>query len=262
MTQPHSSLRPKAKPVVLLPACHKSIDAMAFRAVATKYIEAVTFAGGMPLLVPYASLDDLDALLAMADGVLLTGSPSNVHPSHFDQEILDPNEPLDPVRDDWVLPLIPKVLAAGMPLLAICRGLQELNVALGGSLHQAVHTLPGRRDHRMPKNQPEEVAYGPAHVIDIVPDSLLGRTLKETRIQVNSLHGQAINRLAESLQVDALSPDGVVEAISCPSAPGFALGVQWHPEWQAHNNPHSIRILQAFGEACDAYRHSKLDSVP
>jgi putative glutamine amidotransferase len=222
----------------------------------------VVFAGGMPLLVPSASTDDLDALIAMADGVLLTGSPSNVHPSRFDQEIFDPSEPLDTVRDDWVLPLIPRILSAGMPLLAICRGLQELNVALGGSLHQAVHTLPGKRDHRMPKNQPEEVAYGLAHAIDIVPDSTLGRTLGETRIQVNSLHGQAIKRLAASLRADAYSPDGVIEAVSCPSAPGFVLGVQWHPEWQARNNPHSTRILQAFGEACDAYRHSKLDSVP
>jgi putative glutamine amidotransferase len=250
------------KPVVLLPACHKDIKGMSFRAVASKYIEAVRLAGGLPLLVPYATEDELDGLLRLADGVLLTGSPSNVHPRNFGQEVHDPAEPLDALRDGWVLPLIPKILAAGMPLLAICRGLQELNVALGGSLHQSVHELPGRRDHRMPRNAVEEVEYGPAHVIDIATGGLLGSVLGQKQIEVNSLHGQAIDRLAPALGVEATSPDGVIEAVSYPGAVGFVLGVQWHPEWRAQDNQHSMRIFDAFGEACDAYRHSKLDSVP
>ena len=251
-----------AKPVILLPACVKSIDDMPYRAVAKKYIAAARLAGGLPLVVPFAETDELDQLIALADGVLLTGSPSNVHPRHFGQAVHDPAEPLDERRDDWVLPLVPKVLAASMPLLAICRGLQELNVALGGSLHQAVHELPGRRDHRMPKNQPEDIQYGAAHPIDLVADGVLERLLAQGRIEVNSLHGQAIDRLAPALAIEALAADGVIEAVSGAGGAAFVLGVQWHPEWRAEGNPHSLRIFEAFGEACDAYRHSKLDSVP
>ncbi len=254
--------RSARKPVILLPACHKSVDRMPYRAVADKYIEAARLAGGMPLLVPFATPDELDDLIALADGVLLTGSPSNVHPRHFGQAVHDPAEPLDEPRDAWVLPLIPRIIAGGIPLLAICRGLQELNVALGGSLHQAVHELPGRRDHRMPRTQPEEVEYGPAHAIDAVPGGLLERVIGASRIEVNSLHGQAIDRLARPLCIEATAADGVIEAVTCPGAPGFVLGVQWHPEWRAEHNPHSMRIFHAFGEACDAYRHGKLDSVP
>jgi putative glutamine amidotransferase len=251
-----------AKPVILLPTCAKSIDGLPYRAIARKYIEAARLAGGLPLVVPFAELDELDALIALADGVLLTGSPSNVHPRHFGQEVHDPAEPLDEVRDDWVLPLIPRVVANGIPLLAICRGLQELNVALGGSLHQAVQELPGKRHHRMPKDQPEEVEYGPAHAIDLAAGGLLERLLGRARIEVNSLHGQAIDRLASALRIDAVAGDGVIEAVSCRNTSAFALGVQWHPEWRAEHNPHSMRIFAAFGEACDAYRHSKIDSVP
>lgn len=262
MTRDSTSSHPTAKPVILLPACAKAIDGMPYRAVAHKYVDAARLAGGMPLVVPFAAPDELDSLVGLADGVLLTGSPSNVHPRHFGQDVYDPTEPLDEVRDAWVLALIPRIIAGGIPLLAICRGLQELNVALGGSLHQAVHERPGKRDHRMPKNQPEDVEYGPAHAIDLVADGLLAHVLGRAKIEVNSLHGQAIDRLAPSLRIEATAPDGVIEAVSCPGTPAFVLGVQWHPEWRAQDNPHSMRIIEAFGEACDAYRHSKLDSVP
>lgn len=246
-----------ARPVVLVPACNRVYGEHPFHVAGRKYIDAVRLAGGLPLVVPGAQAHDIDALLDLADGVLLTGSPSNVHPSHFGQDVHDPSLPLDADRDAWTLPLVRRVLERGVPLLAICRGAQETNVALGGTLHQAVHEVDGHMDHRDPHDQPLDVRYGPAHSADVVPGGVLSRLLKQSRIQVNSLHGQAVHRLAPGLQVEAMAPDGVVEAFSRPGAPGFNLAVQWHPEWQAASNPVSMALLGAFGAACAAYRNQK-----
>ena len=246
-----------AKPVVLVPACNRMIGVHPFHVVGKKYIDAVRLAGCQPLVVPWAAADEIDALLEAADGVLLTGSPSNVHPIHFDESVYDPSLPLDPDRDAWTLPLVPRVLALGIPLFAICRGMQEANVALGGTLHQAVHEVAGHLDHRDPDDLPVEVQYGPAHPIDLTPGGRLRALLGADRVEVNSLHGQAVNRLASGLVVEARAPDGVIEAFSHPSAPGFNLGVQWHPEWQAATNPVSMRLLEAFGAACADYRKRK-----
>jgi putative glutamine amidotransferase len=243
-----------SKPVVLVPACNRLIGEHGFHVVGHKYVEAVRLAGCQPLVVPNAAADEVDALLDLAHGVLLTGSPSNVHPSHFGEPVHDESLPLDAVRDAWTLPLIPKVLERGVPLLAICRGAQETNVALGGTLHQAVHEVDGHLDHRDPDDVPLEVQYGPAHPIDIVPGGVLERVLNARRVEVNSLHGQAVNRLADGLRVEARAPDGVIEAFSKPDASGFNLAVQWHPEWQAASNPVSMAMLGAFGAACTAYR--------
>jgi putative glutamine amidotransferase len=246
-----------AKPVVLIPACNRVLGHHPFHIAGKKYIDAVRLASCQPLVVPSASLDELDALLDLADGLLLTGSPSNVHPSHFDEGVHDPTLPLDTERDAWTLPLIPKALARGVPLLAICRGAQEVNVALGGSLHQAVQEVAGFSDHRDDDNAPVEVQYGPSHSIAVEPGGVLSRVLDRSRFHVNSLHAQAVNRLAPGLIVEAHSPDGVIEAFSRPEAPGFNLGVQWHPEWQAQDNPVSMQILAAFGAACRAYRTNR-----
>jgi putative glutamine amidotransferase len=243
------------KPVALVPACNRLVGPHPFHIVGHKYIEAVRLAGCQPLVVPSAAPEEFDALLDLADGLFLTGSPSNVHPSHFDETVHDPALPLDPVRDAWTLPLIPKALERGLPLLAICRGAQETNVALGGSLHQAVHEVAGHIDHRDRDEDSLERQYGPAHPIDIVPGGVLARLLQAERVMVNSLHGQAVKRLAEGLSVEARAPDGVIEAFSRPGAPGFNLAVQWHPEWQAASNPVSMAIFGAFGAACAAYRH-------
>ena len=138
----------KRKPVVLIPSCNRVLGQHPFHVAGKKYAEAVRLAGCLPLVVPAIAADEIDDLLDVADGMLLTGSPSNVHPLHFGEEVLDPALPLDPERDHWTLPLIPRLLSRGIPLFAICRGFQEANVALGGSLHQAVHEVPGQRDHR------------------------------------------------------------------------------------------------------------------
>ena len=243
-----------SKPLVLVPACNRQLGHHPFHIVGKKYIDAVRLAGCVPLVVPNAEADDVEALLALADGVLLTGSPSNVHPSHFDEGVHDPALPLDTARDDWTLPLVRLLLARGVPLLAICRGSQEVNVALGGSLHQAVQNVLGYHDHRSDDSASVEVQYGTAHSVAVEPGGVLARVLDRASFEVNSLHGQAVNRLAPSLRVDARAPDGVIEAFFLPDAPGFNLCVQWHPEWQAAGNPVSMQIFTAFGAACNAHR--------
>ncbi len=221
-------------------------------------------AGGVPLMVPGGRPQELLAALEVIDGVLLTGSPSNVHPDHFDEPVHNEELPLDPVRDAWTLPLIREALERGIPLLAICRGLQEVNVALGGSLHQAVQEQPGHMDHRADESLPVEEEYGLSHAIHIQPGGLLDRVLEGLphgvrdgmSVRVNSLHGQGVKRLAEGLRTEALAPDGVVEAFSRPGA-GFNLCLQWHPEWLAHENPVSQRIFEAFGQACRQRRNDR-----
>jgi len=236
-----------------------------FHVAGRKYVDAVRLAECQPLVVPVAQADELDDLLDVADGVLLTGSQSNVHPSRFGEAVHDESLPLDPHRDDWVLPLIPRALDRGLPLFAICRGFQETNVALGGSLHQAVQELAGKQDHRAPKDAAVEVQYGLSHDVIVQPggalepllEGLLEDVAGERRFRVNSVHGQGANRLAAGLRIEALAPDGLVEAFSVPAARGFNLAVQWHPEWQAADNPVSMRLLRAFGQACNAYRHQR-----
>lgn len=242
------------KPVVLIPSCNRVIGQYPFHVAGKKYAEAVRLSGCLPLVVPAIAADEIDDLLDVAEGVLLTGSPSNVHPQHFGEEVLDPSLPLDPDRDTWTLPLIPRVLARGIPLFAICRGFQETNVALGGSLYQAVHQVPGQRDHRGNKDAPPEVTYGLAHTVDVLPGGLLAEIVGPGTIEVNSVHGQGVNRLAGGLRIEARAPDGLVEAFSVAEAPAFNLCLQWHPEWEAASNPISQRLFKAFGDACRVYR--------
>ncbi len=252
-----NAARSSSKPVVLVPSCNRMIGQHPFHVAGRKYVEAVRLAGGLPLIVPVAHADELDELLDLAHGVLLTGSPSNVHPRHFGESVHDTALPLDTERDDWTLPLIPRILERGMPLFAICRGFQEANVALGGSLHQAVHEVAGQHDHRGAGGRADasaEEMYDFAHAVEVQPGGVLERILSEREVRVNSVHGQGINRLAPGLRVEARAPDGLVEAFSVERAPGFNLCVQWHPEWQAATNPVSMRLLRAFGDACRAFR--------
>ncbi|HEU4460075.1 MAG TPA: gamma-glutamyl-gamma-aminobutyrate hydrolase family protein [Methylibium sp.] len=249
------------RPVVLVPACNRRLGQHAFHVAGQKYVDAVRLAGALPLVVPSADAAELDALIGLADGVLLTGSPSNVHPSHFGEAVLDASLPLDAVRDAWTLPLVRAAIERGLPLFAICRGFQEMNVALGGSLHQAVQEQPGLMDHRDRDDDPVERQYGPAHAVEVLPGGMLEPLFGATSFEVNSLHGQGVKRLAEGLRVEARAPDGVVEAFSLPGAPGFVLGVQWHPEWRAAENPVSMKLLGAFGDACRRYRATRTTTV-
>jgi putative glutamine amidotransferase len=258
-------------PVVLVPACQRVLGRHPFHVAGKKYLDAIRLAGCVPLIVPGASPLELDTLLSIADGLLLTGSPSNVHPSHFGEDVHDPSLPLDPVRDEWTLPIIRQALARGMPVLGICRGFQEVNVAVGGSLHQAVHEQPGFINHRADDRLPVDEEYGPAHPVAIEPGGLLSQLLegvpsvRDGRFMVNSLHGQGANRLGPGVRVEARAPDGVVEAITW-SPPeggpaGFNLCLQWHPEWKAADNPVSLRLFTAFGHACQIYRDQRVAGV-
>ena len=247
-------MNPAARPTILLPACSKMLGAYSSHTIGRSYVEAARLAGGLPLVVPQAQPDEIEPLLRVADGILLTGSPSNVHPSHFGEDVLDPDLPLDPVRDDWTLPLVRRVLAIGMPLLAICRGAQEVNVALGGSLHQAVHATGRFADHRSRDEDPLEVQWAPVHEVLTEPEGRLREIVGRERFAVNSLHGQAVDRLADGLRVEARAADGLIEAFSTVVGPGFLLAVQWHPEWKPRDNPVSMAILRGFGEACRAWR--------
>jgi putative glutamine amidotransferase len=249
-------------PTVLVTSCNRQLGDHPFHIAGRKYVDGVRLAGALPLIAPPVPPGQIGALLDIADGVLLTGSPSNVHPSHFGEAVHDPALPLDPDRDAWTLPLIRQALARGVPLLAICRGTQEMNVALGGTLHQAVQEQPGLNDHRAPDGEPAEVQYGLSHPVDVVAGGLLAQITGRASFEVNSVHGQGIKALAPGLRVEAVAPDGLVEAFTQPSAPGFNLCVQWHPEWQAAGNPVSVQLFNAFGVAVRAYRDKVRGPLP
>jgi len=223
----------------------------AFHCVGEKYINAVAQgAGAIPVLIP--SLGDgidLDHILNRIDGVLLTGSPSNVEPHHYQGVASEPGTWHDPHRDATTLPMIPRAVKAGLPMLAICRGFQEMNVAFGGTLHQKLHEA-GFNDHRDDESQPLDVQYGPAHAVNLEPGGWLREWARTDRLTVNSLHSQGVNTLGTGLIVEATSPDGVIEAFRVAGAPSFAVAVQWHPEWQFSNNDFSSALFAAFGAAC------------
>uniref|UniRef100_UPI0028C3787D gamma-glutamyl-gamma-aminobutyrate hydrolase family protein n=2 Tax=Pseudoxanthomonas TaxID=83618 RepID=UPI0028C3787D len=185
------------------------------------------------------------------DGLLLTGAVSNIEPHHYSDESSYEGNLLDPRRDATNLPLIPLAIEMGVPVLAICRGFQEVNVAFGGSLYQKVHEQPGFMDHRENKDDPLDVQYGPAHDVALVPGGLLATLVGDTQVTVNSLHGQGVRRLGEGLVVEAQAPDGLIEAFR-HDGPAFMLAVQWHPEWKVTENPFYLAIFRAFGDACRA----------
>jgi putative glutamine amidotransferase len=223
-------------------------DGMAVHQANDEYVAAVRDgAGAIPLLIPSTGmpLDPAD-LLAAVDGLLFTGAPSNVAPSQYGGTPR-PGTELDEMRDATTLPLLRAAIQSGKPLLAICRGFQELNVALGGSLHQHLHEIPGRLDHREPSNVPRDLEYRPAHPVVLAPDGLLAELSGMRDAMVNSLHHQGVDRLAPGLKTEAQAPDGQIEAVSMPGAKAFLLGVQWHPEWAFEEDPLSLAIFRAFG---------------
>lgn len=252
-----------SKPLVIVPACVNRVGVHANHTAQLKYVGAVTVgAHCMPLILPaLGDAADLDTVLDAVDGVMLTGSPSNVHPSLYGEEPLG-EQPFDAARDATTLPLIRAVLARGMPLLAICRGFQELNVALGGTLHQAVHYVDGMQDHRENYADTLEQQYAAAHRVVLEQQGRLFQLLGgPSEIMVNSLHGQGIAQLASGLTVEARADDGLVEACSVTDAAGFTMAVQWHPEWRLEENENSIKLFAAFGQACASYQRKKREGA-
>jgi putative glutamine amidotransferase len=237
-----------------------------FQAVGEKYIAAVEGgSGAKPVLLPvprfapeahpFNAEAEIDDILALCDGIFLTGSQSNVHPKHYSGLAPRDGTLLDEQRDTLTLDLIRACVDRAVPLFVICRGFQEFNVAFGGSLHQHLHEMPGepgfapRMDHREDKAAPLDTQYGPAHEVTLTPGGYFEKLIGKSAIEVNSLHGQGIARPAERFLVEAHAADGTIEAASIKNAPGFAFGVQWHPEWKYWDNPVSLKLFRAFGDA-------------
>jgi putative glutamine amidotransferase len=243
-------MRPRT-PIVGIPCDHRMVGKHPFHMVGEKYITAMRDgANALPLLIPVLSPAIApEELVAACDGFLFTGSPSNVAPKHYGGAAPRDGVMQDERRDDTTLPLLNAAIAAGKPVLCLCRGFQELNVAFGGTLHQHVQEIPGRMDHREDNDASLETQYGPVHAIQIQPGCLLADIVGAGSFKVNSLHAQGIDKLAPPLNADAIAPDGQIEAVSMPGAKAFVLGVQWHPEWRWADDELSTAILNAFGEA-------------
>ncbi|MGE0119362.1 MAG: gamma-glutamyl-gamma-aminobutyrate hydrolase family protein [Dongiaceae bacterium] len=245
-------------PLIGIPVDVRRLDDQPFHVVGEKYITAISdAAAGLPMLIPaLGQRFDLEDLIRRLDGLLLTGSPSNVAVHHYGGPPDRADSPQDPDRDALTLPLIRTALAAGLPIFCICRGFQELNVALGGTLHTQVHHQAGRADHRAPQG-PYDERYGPRHPVQLIPGGAFARILGTTEIQVNSLHWQGIDRLANDLIAEGRAADGTIEAVQVRNTRNFALGVQWHPEYRAVENPVSLALFRAFGDAARALAHAR-----
>jgi putative glutamine amidotransferase len=249
--------------IVAIPADIRTFDGYTWHASPDQYIRAaVDGSGVLPLVVPALENEtDIDMVLDRVDGVLISGSRTNVHPSLYGETETESHGPFDPARDKLSMALIRRTIERGIPLLAICRGIQELNVALGGSLATEIQELPGRMDHRKPQTENWDEAFAIRHSIKVKEGSCLAAILGDGEAQVNSLHRQAISRLAPRLAVEAVAEDGTIEAVSVIDAPGFAIGVQWHPEYWVGSDDVSDRIFGAFGQAVRDHRRQPAEAA-
>ncbi|MBA1146574.1 gamma-glutamyl-gamma-aminobutyrate hydrolase family protein [Ectothiorhodospiraceae bacterium WFHF3C12] len=241
------------RPIVGVTACYKTVEGVDSHCVQNKYTESVAVAADcVPVLIPALGEElDISSLLGRLDGILATGADTGVEPTRYGgEDARQAPEGLDPNRDATTLPMLRIAVELGVPLLAICRGHQELNVAFGGTLYQFVHELPGKRNHRENPAVPEDQRYGPAHTVHLAGDGFLRRLFGAERMEVNSLHWQGIHELASRLVVEARADDGLIEATRVADAPAFAVSVQWHPEWRATENRYSMALFRAFGDAC------------
>lgn len=246
-------------PIVGILCDHRMAGRHPFHMAGEKYIAAVREgSGALPLLLPV--LDPplaSDEVLASVDGLLFTGSPSNVSPVRYGGPPPRDGVLQDERRDETVFSLFESAVVRGMPVLCLCRGFQELNVAFGGTLHQHLHEVRGRLDHRANPQAPLDTQYGPAHSVEVTSGGLLAAIARMAKFDVNSLHGQGIDRLAPALHADAVAPDGTIEAASMPGAGGFVFGAQWHPEWRWKEDAVSRAIFSAFGEAVRSIRKER-----
>jgi putative glutamine amidotransferase len=247
------------RPIIGIPADRRILEPHPYHVVGEKYLTAILDgAGCVPVMIPaLGEALELEIMLERLDGVLLTGSASNVEPHHYQGPASRPGTLHDPHRDRTTLPLIPTIIAAGVPTMAICRGFQEMNVAFGGSLHQHVAEVEGYQIHHENPDDSLDVQYGPNHEVTLTEGGLLHRLTGRDRIVVNSIHEQGVDRLGRGLAVEAVAPDGLIEAFRVEDARGFNLAVQWHPEWKVTDNEFSLALFRAFGDAAreHARRH-------
>ncbi len=250
-------------PLVGLPSDTYESHGLWYHSIGDKYLRAVAeVAGCLPVMIPsMGDAIDLDQLLDRLDGIVMTGAISNVHPPHYGEAPTADHEPFDHGRDATTLNLIRKVIDRGMPLFCICRGFQELNVVMGGTLETELQRADGRLDHRAPKHEDLDVRYGPVHKIAITPGGMLEQMLGKRETMVNSIHRQGVKTIAPGLQIEAVAPDGIIEAVSVKGARNFAFGTQWHPEYKAAKNPDSVKLFEAYGEAVRRYASAKREPV-
>ncbi len=246
-----------SRPVVgIIGNFHLINDEYPAQSVGESNISAVAdVTGALPLLIPsMPSAVDVPSLMAACDGFVLTGGRPNVHPRHYGQLPTDAHGAFDESRDAVALPLIRASVETGKPILGICRGFQEFNVAFGGSLHPEIRELPGRMNHRMPPDGTLEEKFEYRHIVSLTPGGVFAGIFAADKVMVNSLHGQGIDRPGDRIVVEGHAPDGTQEAIRVSDSAGFALAVQWHPEWKASEDPVSRPLFQAFGAALNACR--------
>ncbi|MEK9661054.1 MAG: gamma-glutamyl-gamma-aminobutyrate hydrolase family protein [Alphaproteobacteria bacterium] len=252
------------RPLIAISGELKDLNGFDVHAVGHKYVTSVVEgAGGIPVVLASLGCDQAGGLYAMEDlvdrldGLVLTGGRSNIEPHHYGGEPFRADTWRDPLRDATTLPLVRAALARGLPLFGICRGIQELNVALGGSLHPYLWEVEGKRDHRMLQTDSLEERFAPRHAVHLAEGGLFARIAGEAGLDretqmVNSLHSQAVHRLGRGVVVEALSEDGVVEGVSVPESPGLAIGVQWHAEFRVDQNPFNRALFRWFGDAARA----------
>ena len=247
-----------SRPLVFITSCNESPAYGTYSMTRKSYTDAIRRAGCLPLIMSAdGSVDDLAEMLDRCDGLLFTGSPSNVHPSLYGKE-LHPSQPMrDEIRDAWTLPLLRAATEQHIPLLAICRGFQEFNVALGGSLHQRLREVPDFENHMAYETDDLDQRYALAHDVSVREGGMLHRIVGVKHMRVNSVHNQGVDQLAPNLCIEARSDDGVIEAVSPRDAKTFQLGVQWHPEWRSDLDEPSTKIFRAFAAACADRAHKK-----
>lgn len=245
-----------AHPPVIVPADCFHYDGNQWHGAPEQYLAAALEVARLtPFILPsFGSLIDFEAVLDCVDGLLISGAKSNVGPHYYGAQETGAHAPFDPARDATSLPLIHAALERGLPVLAICRGIQELNVALGGTLSPAVHDIPGRDDHRAPENVGGDEKFAIRQSVYVAPNSCLADIIGAGERRVNSVHGQAIDELSPQLRVEATASDGTIEAVSLKNAKSFAIGLQWHPEYWAKTDMPSRQILEAFGDAVRKHR--------
>lgn len=247
------------RPLVAIVSDRRMQGEHPFHMVGEKYFQALMHGAGAYGVALPSTDDDFHAssVIEQFDGLFLPGSPSDVEPGRYNAEATDPNSWHDRHRDAAVFDLIPAAVEAGMPLFAVCRGLQEVNVAFGGTLHQKIREVPGLMNHREDPDAPLEEQYAPAHPVAFTSGGLLHHITNRTSAEVNSLHRQGVENLGDGLVVEAVAEDGLIEAFTVRTAPGFTLAVQWHPEWKVKENPISMQLYGAFGDAMRAYQATK-----
>ena len=265
-TQP-PELDSHPKPLVCVSASIVEIERRRYTVQATgaKNIDAVErFSGCMTVMLPaLGDRLDVEAFVERIDGLVLPGGRANVEPCHYDGPAFPDDEPIDPERDATALAMVRACVAAQVPVFGICRGIQEMNVALGGSLHYRLHLLEDKDDHRMPRdeNVTAEEIFKPRHPVRLSPGGLFERLAGACEVMVNSLHGQGIDELADALEAEAVTPDGVIEGVRLRNDRTFTVGVQWHAEWKPAEHELSRRLFEEFGRAARARARSRLDAI-